>query len=94
MDCQPHWLDGRTFDAVMNYPFAEAALAMRERSVERRAEALQRVTQSRITRCRLLVGAAPRRGAACRAGEENCPVHLRGEKETAATTVAAGAQGL
>ena len=23
----PHWLDGRTFDAVMNYPFAEAALA-------------------------------------------------------------------
>ena len=35
------------------------------------------------------------RGAAARrTGEENCPVHLRGEKETAATTVAAGAQGL
>ncbi|MFB0984746.1 MAG: alpha-amylase family glycosyl hydrolase, partial [Phycisphaerales bacterium] len=23
----PDWLDGQTFDAVMNYPFAEAALS-------------------------------------------------------------------
>lgn len=53
----PDWLDGRTFDAVMNYPFADAALAwiaheekkISATELDRRLEELRNTYPSEVT---------------------------------------------